>query len=264
MLHQLLHGDCLEVMKSLASNSIDLIVCDPPYGVTDAVWDNKIPVEQMFSEYRRILKEKGTILLFCSEPLASEYIYKNKDLYKYTYIWIKNFSANFMQAKNMPLRNYEMILCFSKGAVGHASLLNNRMFYNPQGVEECNKFISRKNNNKWGEKGDQKIYKNRKSLQKDYIRDQTNYPKMVLFYDCVNNNKRLNSTQKPVSLLEHLIKTHCADKSLVLDNCCGSASTAIACINTDRDFIMIEKDINQYQQAKARIESRLAGINDKY
>lgn len=248
---KLMQGDCLELMKDIHDSSIDMILCDLPYGTTDCEWDNVIPFKPLWNQYRRIIKSNGVICLFGSEPFSTKLRIEAIDLFKYDWIWEKNISSGFQHAKNMPLKNHEIISVFSIGSMGHKSTLREkRMPYNPQGItvinQECNgglrKFCS--------------IVGKRFSHKDQYIQEGTGYPKSVLHFKQIGSSaaERLHSTQKPVALLEYLIKTYTNEGEMVLDNCMGSGSTGIACINTQRDFVGIELDEDYFKIASDRIE----------
>lgn len=246
-------GDCLELMKDIPSKSIDLILVDPPYGITKNKWDKVINIDKLFSEYRRIIKDDRAIVMFCAEPLSSKVISSNLDIFKYKWYWKKNKPGNIFHAKNRPLSSVEDIIVFSKGVVGHKGKSKTRMVYNPQGTKDCYVFE----------------YKDNKEQKKDYcysgylkshIRTKTNYPNQLLEFNIVQGAKRINSTQKPTDLLEYLIKTYSFEGDTVLDSCIGSGSTGIACINTKRNFIGIEKNNLQFKQAKERIRNYKEGV----
>ena len=215
-----------------------------PYGTTDCKWDNVIPFAPLWEQYNRITKYNGTVVLFGSEPFSTHLRISNIENYKYDWIWVKNNSTGFQHAKNMPLKNYEIISVFSKGSMGHKSLLKDkRMTYNPQGLIVCEKYH-------YGKRSSGGIIGPRPS-HKDVVKQEfTNYPKMLLHF---NNEKGYHPTQKPVELLEYLINTYTNEGETVLDNCMGSGSTGVACKNTGRRFIGIELDRNYYDIACERV-----------
>ena len=242
---ELIQGDCLEKMKEIPDKSIDMILCDLPYGTQKSnglKWDIVIPFDKLWEQYNRIIKDNGAIVLFGSEPFSSYLRCSNMPMYRYDWVWDKNKGTNFAQAPYMPLKNIENICVFSKATIAQNS--KNRMIYNPQGVIECNipKKGSKANN----------FRPNRKQL-KDYVQHFTNYPKSILNFN--KDHTHLHPTQKPVALLEYLIKTYTNEGDLVLDNCMGSGSTGVACVNTNRSFIGIELDENYFNIAKERIEN---------
>jgi site-specific DNA-methyltransferase (adenine-specific) len=230
----LMQGDCLELMDSIPSKSIDLILCDLPYGTTNCKWDVVIPFDKLWTQYNRIIKDNGAIVLFSKQPFTTELIHSNLKSYKYSLIWKKDNHDNPMQAKKRFLNITEDICVFYK----------KQCIYNPQGIIEVNK-ITRQG-------GTSILVDNKKSRASEYKQQFTNYPKNILEF---KRDKGLHPTQKPVALLEYLINTYTNEGDTVLDNCMGSGSTGIACVNTNREFIGIELDENYFNIAKERIEA---------
>jgi len=225
-------GDCLDIMPSIPDRSIDMILCDLPYGTTACKWDVVIPFEPLWEQYKRIIKDRGAIVLFGSEPFSSYLRMSNIKNYKYDWIWDKKAFSNQMMAKKQPLRIVENIMVF------------NSKIYNPQGLVKCCKITkqgSRITNNIGGGK-----------REKEYYQEFTNFPKNILSFS--KDRPSVHSTQKPVALLEYLIKTYTLEGETVLDNCMGSGSTGVACLNTNRNFIGIEKDDTYFEIAKKRME----------
>ena len=249
----LLHGDCLELMRTIESGSVDLILTDPPYGTTACKWDSVIPFEPMWEQLNRIIKPNGAIVLFGSEPFSSALRMSNIKNYKYDWVWKKTKPTGFSHSKNMPLKDFENILCFSNASIGHINLINNRMCYNPQGVFNLKRKIKR---NKKGFEG----LMERTSQTNEYIGELSGFPKMVLEFNNVIANKTSHPTQKPVPLLEYLIKTYTLENELVLDFTMGSGSTGVACKNLNRRFIGIEKDDKYFEIAKNRIENHITPL----
>ena len=237
-------GDCLELMKDIPDKSIDMILCDLPFQCTENKWDKQLPLTELWEQYERIIKENGAIVLFGIEPFSSLLRYSNLKMYKYDWVWIKNRATGFLEAKNKPMRKHENILIFSKGASSNGC--KNRITYNPQGLIEANRYNSNTGSSNYGER------KSRPKGKKVFSK-YTNYPTTILNYP--KEKKSLHPTQKPVVLLEYLIKTYTNEGETVLDNCMGSGSTGIACINTNRNFIGIELDENYFNIAKERIEN---------
>ena len=231
----LYNGDCLEVMKSIPDKSIDMILCDLPYGTTKNKWDSVIPLDTLWEQYNRIIKDNGVILLFGSQPFTTTLNFSNISNYRYEWIWLKNNSTGFQLANKRPLKKHELISVFYK----------KQPTYNPQGLKPYGKI------NKRGSMGDNWDEMN----SNEYVQQWTNYPIQLLEFPY--DKSKLHSTQKPVALLEYLIKTYTNENELVLDNCMGSGSTGIACINTNRKFIGIELDNNYFNIAKDRINKRL-------
>ena len=223
----LMQGDCLERMKEIESGSIDMILTDPPYGTTACKWDSIIPLEPMWEQLKRIIKPNGAIVIFCSEPFASFLRVSNILQYKYDWVWCKR-PVNFLNAKKQPLRKTERIAVF------------NVKKYNPQGLMPCSKINKRSNSTETnGNHGLSNIAK------------FTNYPTDVLEFI---GERGLHPTQKPVALMEYLIKTYTNEGETVLDFTMGSGSTGVACKNLNRNFIGIELDENYFNIAKDRLE----------
>ena len=239
-------GDCLELMKDIPDKSIDMILCDLPYGTTASGWDKVINVKDMWMQYERIIKEDGAMVLFASGQFTHKLILSNEKIYRYKWIWFKTKKGNFVNAKNRPMTSYEEILVFSKGATANGSKI--KMKYYPQGLKPIYK-ISKDNGTRFGTMAGK-----RPSHKKETIQEWTNYPFDVLQFESVG--KPIHPTQKPVALLEYLIKTYTLEGETVLDNCMGSGSTGVACINTSRKFIGIELDEQYYKIACERINGR--------
>ena len=237
-------GDCLELMKSIPDGSVDMILTDPPYGTTACKWDSIIPFDFIWEQLERIIKPTGAICLFASGQFTNKLINSNQKLYRYKWIWVKTKRGNFVNAKNRPMTSYEEILCFSKGATANGSKI--KMQYNPQGLIECNK-ITTNGSSKFGTMAGK-----RPSHKKYTLKKFTNYPCDVLFFNSVG--KTIHPTQKPVDLLEYLVKTYTNEKETVLDFTMGSGSTGVACVKTNRNFIGIELDKHYFDIAKKRIE----------
>jgi site-specific DNA-methyltransferase (adenine-specific) len=239
---KLFHGDCLELMKQIPDKSIDMILCDLPYGTTACKWDIVIPFDELWRQYTRIIKDKGCIALFGQEPFSSFLRLSNLNMFRYDWYWNKTKQGNFAQAPYMPLKNIETVSIFSKGTIAKNSKI--KMNYYPQGVENCNKI------NNGGNKSNA-FRPNRKEKDKDHIQTKTNYPKQLIKFDSCYEFK--HPTQKPVELLEYLIKTYTNEGDTVLDNCMGSDSTGVASKNLNRDFIGIELDEHYFEIANSRI-----------
>ena len=232
-LNKIYNEDCLEGMKRIPDGSVDMILCDLPYGTTACKWDTVIPFEPLWAEYERIIKDNGAIVLFGSEPFSSKLRISNLKHYKYDWIWNKTTFANQMCAKFQPLKIQENISVFSK----------KKHIYHPQGLIEINKITkqgSRITDNNGGGR--------RKT---EYFQQYTNYPRNILEFKL--DKEKLHSTQKPVALFEYLIKTYTNEGETVLDNCMGSGTTAIACINTNRNYIGFELDKHYCEIANERI-----------
>lgn len=226
-------GDCLELMKDIPDKSIDMILCDLPYGTTYCKWDTIIPFEQLWENYNRVIKDDGAIVLFSKQPFTTSLIYSNMKLFKYCLVWEKDNHDNPLMAKKRFLNISEDICIFYK----------KQCTYNPQGLIKVNKIT------KQG-RGESLSQKN--SRKPEYLQEYSNYPKNILKFK--RDLPNIHPTQKPVSLLEYLIKTYTNEGDLVLDNCMGSGSTGVACLNTNRNFIGIELDEDYFKIAKERIE----------
>jgi site-specific DNA-methyltransferase (adenine-specific) len=238
--------DCLEGMKKIKDKSIDMILCDLPYGTTDCKWDSIIPLEKLWNEYERIIKDNGAIVLTATQPFASLLINSNLKLFKYDWIWEKDQGSNFINVKNEPLKKHENVLIFSKGTIANKS--NRRMVYNPQGLVPCE--IKKSNTNK--RKNGGYLSERENFNDNEYKQTFKNYPTTILKYQ---RDRGLHPTQKPVAMFEYLIRTYTEQGDVVLDNCMGSGTTAIACIQSGRNFIGFENDIEHgyYETAMKRI-----------
>ena len=243
-MYNLMLGDCLERMKEIPDESVDMVLCDLPYGTIVCKWDVLIPFESLWEQYKRIIKKGRAIVLFGSEPFSSKLRLSNLDWFKYDWIWRHGRCANFAQAPYMALKEHETISIFSDG--GCCKTAKNRMIYNPQGVKDCEI--------KCRGRGHSDLRPS-KVIQPDYIQTKTGYPKSVIEFP--KEQAKFHPTQKPVALLEYLIKTYTNEGETVLDNCMGSGSTGIACLNTGRNFIGIELDESYFNIAKKRIEEAL-------
>ena len=248
---QLIKGDCLVEMQHIPDKSIDCIICDLPYGTTACKWDTVIPFEPLWAQYKRIIKDNGAIVLFSSQPFTSALVMSNPKMFKYEWIWQKSKGCNFIHAKNMPIKFHESIVVFSKAPIGHEIQLGKRrMTYNPQGLVKVDKKWSRP------KKYDTEHKLKRESDKLDRIIEFENYPISILKYGNSDNRERgLHPTQKPVALMEYLIKTYTNEGETVLDNTMGSGSTGVACKNLNRSFIGIEMDDKYFEIAKNRIQN---------
>ncbi len=246
---KLMQGDCLELMKNIPDKSVDMILCDLPYGTTASSWDKVIPAEKLWGQYKRIITDNGSIILFASGLFEPRVMLSNIDDYKYKWVWVKNNSTNFVHAKNRPMTKHESILVFSKAPMGHISQLGDkRMTYNPQGLIPVNKTI------KAGKSRFGTVAGVRPSHKSEFVREYTNYPTDILCdFPETCANEKLHTNEKPVALLEYLIKTYTNEGEIVLDNCMGSGSTGVACVNTNRNFIGIELDKQYFEIAEKRL-----------
>lgn len=241
-------GDCLEAMSKIPDSSVDLILCDLPYGTTACSWDIVIPFKDLWEQYRRILTNKGNIILSGSQPFSSLAITSNLEWFKYALVWEKNRPTGHVHAKNKPMKKHEDILLFSPCVTAHASLSSNRMLYKPQGLMKLDK--PAKSNI-----GGSSVVMAKRPSHRETVRTHKGYPDSILRFD--TDKYRIHPTQKPVALFEYLIKTYSNPGMLVLDNCAGSGTTAIAAENTGRKWICVEKDKDYSIKACNRIREHL-------
>lgn len=231
---RLLQGDCLERMKEIADGSVDLILADPPYGTTKCKWDSVIPFEPMWAQLKRIIKKRGAIIMTCSQPFTSKLGASNITNLRYSYVYKKSYATGHLNAKRLPLKNHEDILVFYE----------KQPTYNPQQLEKFDKYVRR------GHNGSCYTESNCKNLQKF-----TGYPRTVQMFK--KENKTVHSTQKPVALMEFLIKTYTNKGDTVLDFTMGSGTTGVAAKKLGRSFIGIELDPNYFKIAEQRINDTL-------
>jgi len=236
-------GDCLEVMQDISDKSIDMILCDLPYGVTQNKKDVIIPFDKLWLQYERIIKDNGAILLFSQGTFFVDLVNSNRKLFRYDLIWDKQLTSGFLNAKRMPLRQHEIIAVFYKKSPT----------YNPQFTQGLPSHT----------KGSK--YKTKDNVNNNYgyfrpletVNTTNKYPTSIISIQKPHPSKAVHPTQKSTELLEYLIKTYTNENELVLDNCMGSGSTGVACINTNRKFIGIELDEKYFNIAKNRIENSL-------
>lgn len=238
----LMQGDCLELMKDISDGSIDMILCDLPYGTTACKWDNVIPFVPLWEQYKRVIKKNGAVVLFGSGMFTANLMCSNQENWKYNLIWEKTTPTGFLNAKIMPLRSHEDIVVFGNG----------KITYNPQKTFGHKRKVSTAE------------HKRNCKETEDYGKhglstyDSTErYPRSVLKFKTDKQKCSLHPTQKPVSLLEYLIRTYTNDGDTVLDNCAGSMSTVIACLNTNRSCIAIEKDENYFKIGSNRVKKHI-------
>ena len=252
---KLYHADCLDILPTLASESIDLVLCDLPYTfegkyrVTANVWDLPIDDKKLWEEYKRILKPEGAIVLFATNPFSAYLIMNHIDLFKYEWIWEKDNGSNFVNVNYQPFRVHEQILVFGKAATTY-NKVEKYMKYNPQYTYSDPYYIKRDGSTVLN----LAQFKGRTDTDNP---EGKRYPRTVQKF---NLERGYHPTQKPVPLLEYLIKTYTDKGDVVLDNCMGSGSTGVACKHLDRNFIGIELDENYFKIAKDRIENTLFSI----
>lgn len=240
---QLIQGDCLEHLKELADGSVDMVLCDLPYGTTGNQWDKVIPLGPLWREWRRVCKDNAAIVLFSDEPFTSELINSNAKIFRYKWIWDKQRGTNFANAKMMPMKCHEEILVFYR----------RKPTYNPQfwySTPYRTKGGSR-NREIEGLSGGSVANVCAETVSEDGRR----YPLSILRFP--RDGKRMHPTQKPVSLLEYLIKTYTNPGEVVLDNCMGSGSTGVACSNTGREFVGMEIQPRYFEMAQQRIKEAI-------
>lgn len=243
-------GDCLELMKNIEDQSVDMILCDLPYGTTACKWDTVIPFDKLWEQYKRVINPIGAIVLFGSQPFTSLLIQSNFKMFKYELIWEKSRGSNFVHCHYQPLKTHENIVLFSFG--GSAQGSKNPMAYFPQ-MKQGKPYDKGKGHKNYDHlNGGNTQRKNRKLSNKTGHR----FPRSVIYAssDSDGSDRGLHPTQKPVDLLEYLIKTYTQENEIVLDNCMGSGSTGVACLNTNRQFIGIELDQTYFGIAKKRIK----------
>lgn len=236
---QLHCGDCLELMQNIEDKSIDMILCDLPYGTTKNKWDTIIPFDKLWEQYNRIIKDNGAIVLFAQGMFTAQLMTSQPKSWRYNLIWEKDRPSGFLNAKKMPLRSHEDICVFYKKTPT----------YNPQmwegkpshGIGKAKGEDNCKNNNNYG---------NFSRVERE---GNLKYPRSILEFQ--RPHPPIHPTQKPVELLEWLVKTYSNEGETILDNCMGSGSTGVACVNTNRKFIGIELDENYFNIAKERIEN---------
>ena len=230
---KLMHGNCLELMAHIPDGSVDMILCDLPYGTTACKWDTVIPFEPLWEQYKRIAKPNAAIVLTASQPFTSALVMSNAAMFKYEWVWEKSLKTNFLNAKKQPLRSHESILVFSE----------KQSTYNPQGLRAGNISGGNRLTNSYGT-----------WEPNNHKQEQTGYPSSVLKISNPNQGN-VHPTQKPVALMEYLIRTYTNEGETVLDSCMGSGTTGVSCVNTGRNFIGIEQDDKYFAIAKQRIES---------
>jgi len=250
-INNIYNGDCLELMKEIQSGSIDMILCDLPYGTTACKWDNVIPFEPLWAHYKRIIKDNGAIVLFGSQPFTSVLVMSNPKWFKYGMIWEKSNPTGMGQANKRPMKYHEDICIFYL----------KQPTYNKQMIPRLNKSMEQHIKNKGTFNVSSKQTGNQQSIAYKeipadrYSATEKNPSSIIKINSLRANSKEWcdHPTQKPVALLEYLIKTYTNEGDTVLDNCSGSGTTAIACINTNRNYICMEKDYEYYNKSIERI-----------
>ena len=239
--YELYNGDCLEIMKGIHDKSVDMILCDLPYGKTKNKWDTVMPFDKLWEQYNRIIKDSGAIVLFAQDKFTAKLMVSNEKLHRYNLIWEKDRPSGFLNSKRMPLRSHEDICVFYK----KLPIYNPIMWEGKEchSIGKANGELTCKNNNNYG---------NFARVERE---GNLKYPRSVLNFN--RPHPPIHPTQKPVDLCEWLIKTYTNEDMIVLDNCMGSGTTGVACMNTSRKFIGIELDDTYFAIAKNRIEESL-------
>lgn len=246
---ELFQGDCLKIMKNVPDKSADCIIADLPYGTTACKWDSIIDLEQLWLHYKRIIKDKGAIILFGQEPFSSQVRNSNLDWYRYDWVWQKQKPSNFQLMNYQCGRVHENIMVFSPAKACYVKNRNTMNYY-PQMTPREN--IRKANVKIYGDT-DKNILHSYKNGEKDNYKEYyEKHPISILQFN--TESKKVHQTQKPVALLEYLIKTYTQEGETILDNCMGSGSTGVACVNTNRNFVGIELEEEYFNIAKGRIE----------
>lgn len=238
--YSLCRGDCMDILSSVPDSSVDMVMCDLPYGTTYAKWDNILPMEHLWRQYRRVCKPTAPILLFGVQPFSSMLVSSAPNMFRFEWVWNKEHASNFANANRQPLKQHEYILVFS---------VSPGPIYFPQ------KVMGARNH---GQGSSSKLNKSETRLISKRVEDDESgmkFPKSILHFPKHSSQCGLHPTQKPVDLCEYLIRSHSSEGGVVLDNCMGSGTTGVACANTDRRFIGIEKDDTYFDIAKDRVET---------
>lgn len=239
---EILLGDCLELMKDIPDGSIDMILADLPYGTTACKWDSVLPLDKLWKEYNRIIKPKGAIVLTASQPFTTTLIESNKSNFAFAWVWDKKFGANFVQAKRQPIKVHEDVLIFTNGGM--------QPNYYPQMIKRDKPI--KKGGNKQSDAIPIARTENAKLFGEQGKEYNEKHPTSIIQFD-VRKGRGLHPTQKPIELMEYLIKTYTNVGDIVLDNTAGSGTTAIACLNTNRQFIVMEKEQKYYDMILKRV-----------
>jgi site-specific DNA-methyltransferase (adenine-specific) len=234
-------GDCLDLLPQMENNSVDMVLCDLPYQMTDCAWDSVIPLTSLWEQYRRIIKLNGAIVLTCAQPFTSVLISSNLQMFKYCWIWQKQQGTGFGNCKRQPLRDYEDVAVFYV----------QQPVYNPQ-FEQGKPYRA-------FSKSKARVYENGGLNPIETVNTGFRYPKQVLKFNW--DKDKLHPTQKPLALLEYMVKTYTNEGDLILDNCAGSFSTAVACDNLNRNWICIEKELKYCEIGLSRINDNSLTLN---
>ena len=245
------HGDCIAVMHAMEDGCIDMICCDLPYGTTACKWDTVIPLAPLWEQYKRLIKPNGAIVLTASQPFTSALVMSNLDWFKYCWVWEKSRPGDIFNANNTPLKSHDDLCVFSSGVTANGS--DRKMPYFPQGVGAGGVRTNNPDEKEYAFKGA------RPSHKANHVTHGSGYPRSILTIPNPNKGS-VHPTQKPVALIEYLIRTYTNAGETVLDNCMGSGTTGVACINTGRRFIGIEKDAGYFNIAADRIAAVREGL----
>ena len=236
-MNSIILGDCLVEMAAIPDSSVDMILCDLPYGTTACKWDVIIPFEPLWEQYRRVIKARGAIVLTASQPFTSKLVMSNLGMFRYEWVWVKSKITGVLNAKRMPVRKHEQVVVFSAEGLP---------WYFPQGMVKSGEVVKQGGNSEnYGKRN-----------KKEYVKDFSGCPRDVL--EIPSEGMAIHPTQKPVALFEYLIKTYTKPSELVLDNCAGSGTTGVACLNAGRKFILIEKDPTYFKGLYTRIATHPA------
>jgi len=238
-LNRIYNEDCLEGMKRIPDKSVDMILCDLPYGTTACKWDTIIPFEPLWEQYERVIKDGGAIVLTAAQPFTSALVMSNPKWFKYSWVWDKVKPSGFQIAKYRPMMRQEDVLVFGKAKVQYYPIMTDREKQKKSKVYSSSDSSPLASND-----GEERTY-----TQK--------YPQSILTYSNANQRGKVHPTQKPVALFEYLIRTYTSENETILDNCMGSGTTAIACLNTNRNYIGFEMDENYHTVANERIAKHL-------
>lgn len=235
-------GDCMALMQEIPNNSVDLILCDPPYGITKNDYDVELPLDGLWKEYSRVCKPHSAILMFSQMPYTAKLVSSNLKNFRYEWIWQKTKSTGFMNAKKMPLKSHENICVFYEKLPT----------YNPQGVITGVRLKTGRSR-----KGNSRNYGKTGCGNPNYIQTTANYPKDIVCFSNPSSKGHLHPNQKPVELIEYFILTYTNKDEVILDNCAGSMTTAVAALNTERKCVCIEKQKNYFEDGLSRVAEHL-------
>lgn len=231
----LMQGDCLELMGQIPDGSVDMILCDLPYGTTACKWDSVIPFEPLWAHYKRVIKRNGAIVLTASQPFTSTLVMSNSKEYKHRWVWDKVKPGSGLNAKFSPLRSVEDVIVFCNGTPT----------YNPQKIVKKHRYEKKNDSNGEAFGGGR--------VERMHDNKGEGYPKEIITISNADQTMRVHPTQKPVALMEYLIRTYTNECETVMDNCMGSGTTGVACVNTNRNFIGIEQEAKYFAIAEQRI-----------